>query len=110
MRRAHSVAAGEPGHMVDQFGKELLLSCLLFLPVLEIAVVLILELLQIPEVPCQGQIDRAVEGKMLPDRVPANYDAVEVEVLQVYASTLPRRIASDNLRVYTLALVRLRLR
>jgi len=59
MRGANSIAAGEPGQLVDHFRNELGLTRLLFLSILEIAVVLILEPLQIPEVPCQGEIDRA---------------------------------------------------
>ena len=78
---------------------------LLFLSVLVIAVVLILELLQVPEVFDQSQVHRAVEGNVIFDGIPANRYAVEIEVLEVDADP-SEKMASDSFNVYTLALAR----
>ena len=57
MGRPDSIAAGEPCQFVDQFCKCLGVPGLLLLSILVVAVILVLELLLVPEVPDQGEID-----------------------------------------------------
>ena len=72
IRGTHLVAAGDPGQTIEELREGLMRTRLLFLSVLAIAVVLILELLQVPEVSGERQVHRAIKGNVLLDGIPAD--------------------------------------
>jgi hypothetical protein len=88
----HSIAAGDPGQTVQQLGPiysrhasfagiEAFL-CLALPAVLEIAIVSVIEPLQVPEVLHQSQIYCAIVDQPILDRIPAHLQPDEVGALK----------------------------